>query len=49
MAIFKLIFRGDELQSSYLLYNLLSKVHQKSPEGMPMGHYNINISGVDST
>lgn len=49
LAIFKLIFKGDETQSAYLLYNLLAKVHQKSPEGMPMGHFNINISGLDST
>lgn len=48
LAIFKLIFKGDEVQSAYLLYNLLAKVHQKSPEGMPMGHFNVNISGLNS-
>jgi hypothetical protein len=32
-----------------LLFNLLAKVHQKSPEGTAMGHYNINISGLDAT
>jgi hypothetical protein len=48
VAIFKLILKGDEMASSYLLYNLLAKVYQKTPEGMPMGHFNINVSGVDS-
>jgi hypothetical protein len=49
LAIFKLILKGDEVASSYLLYNLLAKVYQKTPEGMPMGHFNINISGMNST
>jgi hypothetical protein len=44
MAIFKLILKNDSVASSYLLFNLLSKVHQRSPEGMPIGHLNINIS-----
>jgi len=26
----------------------VSKVHSRSPEGLPMGHLNINISGVNS-
>lgn len=47
LAIFKLIFKGDEVSSAFLLYNLLSKVHQRTPEGLAMGHFNLNISGVD--
>ena len=43
LAIFKLIL-GDEIASEYLLMNLLSKVHMKSPEGLPLGHFNINLS-----
>jgi hypothetical protein len=43
LAIFKLIL-GDEVASEYLLLNLLSKIHQRSPEGLPLGHFNINLS-----
>lgn len=48
LAIFKLIFKGDEMASDFLLYNILSKVYQRSPEGMAMGHLNLNISGLDA-
>lgn len=48
LAIFKLILKNDKVASSYLLYNLLSKVYNRSPEGMPLGHMNINLSGLTS-
>lgn len=42
-AILKLILKGDDMASSFLLFNLLSKVHQRSPEGLALGHFNINL------
>jgi len=49
LAIFKLILKGDTVASQFLLLNLVSKVHSRGQAGMPMGHFNINISGLDST
>lgn len=48
IAIFKLILKGDENAANYLLFNLLSKVHQRTPEGQAFGHLNINLRGVSS-
>jgi hypothetical protein len=48
IAIFKLILKDDEVAANYLLFNLLSKVHQRSPDGMPLGHLNINLSELSS-
>lgn len=47
-AILKLILKGDEMASSFLLFNLLSKVYQRSPEGFALGHFNINLQDVSS-
>jgi hypothetical protein len=46
IAIFKLILKNDVVASNYLLYNLLSKVHQRSPENIPIGQFNINVSNL---
>lgn len=46
MAVFKLLMRGDEVASQYLLLNLISKVHTRTPEGTPIGQLNINLSGL---
>ena len=48
LAIFKLILKGDVVASQFLLLNLVSKVHSRSQAGMPLGQFNINISGLDS-
>jgi hypothetical protein len=32
--------------SNYLLYNLISRVHSRTPEGIPIGHFNINLSNL---
>lgn len=48
LAIFKLILKGDEMASNFMLYNFLSKVYQRTPEGTAMGHLNLNISGLDA-
>lgn len=47
-AVFKLLLRGDGLASQYLLLNLISKVHTRTPEGTPIGHLNINLSGLSN-
>ena len=48
IAIFKLILKGDENAANYLLFNLLSKVHSRTDEGLAYGHFNINLSGVSA-
>jgi len=48
VAIFKLLLRGDEVASLYLLMNVLSKVHKRLPEGTPFGHLNINLSNLSN-
>ena len=45
-AILKLILKGDEMATSFLLFNLISKVYQRSPEGLALGHLNINLTSV---
>lgn len=42
------MLRGDEVAAQYLLLNLLSKVHTRLPEGTPIGHLNINLSGLNN-
>jgi len=45
-AILKLILNGDEMATSFLLFNLISKVYQRSPEGLALGHLNINLTSM---
>jgi len=47
-AILKLVFRGDELAADYALLNMISKVHVRSIDGIPLGHLNVNISGLST-
>jgi hypothetical protein len=45
-ALFKLILNGDSEAAQLLLLNLVSKVYQRTPEGIVLGHLNINLSGL---
>lgn len=47
-AVFKLILKGDEVASEFLLLNLISKVHNRTPEGFILGHLNINLYGLSN-
>ena len=48
LAVLKLLLKGDEIASEFLLLNLISKVHTRLPEGIPLGHLNINLYGLSN-
>ena len=47
-AIFKLILKGDDFASELLLCNILSTVYQRTPDGVILGPFQINLNGVNS-
>jgi len=38
-----MILQGDETASEFLLLNLISYVHTRTPEQFPLGNLNVNL------